>query len=138
MWRLMFLCLPLPVQAESLVAARNLPAQTVIAPGDVMLVDATIADALTGPETAIGQETRVAIYAGRPVRARDIGAPALVERNAIVTLVYAGPGLSIRADGRALARGRAGEVIRVMNLSSKTTVSGVIGPDGLIQVGEMP
>ncbi|MGA0539506.1 flagellar basal body P-ring formation chaperone FlgA [Neotabrizicola sp. VNH66] len=138
MWRVFLLLVPLPALADSLVAARTLPAQTVIGPADVMLVDADIPGALSGAEGAVGLETRVAIYAGRPVRAQDIGAPALVERNAIVTLVYSGAGLSIRTEGRALARGGAGDTIRVMNLSSKTTVSGIVGPDGMIQVGALP
>ena len=70
--RLLFLVLPWPAAAESLVAARTLPAQTVIAPGDVMLVDAAIPDALTEAQSAVGLETRVAIYAGRPVRAGKV------------------------------------------------------------------
>lgn len=127
-----------PARAESLVAARNLPAQTVIAPGDLMQVEAHIGGALTQPAEAVGQETRVAIYAGRPVRAGDIGPPALIERNSIVALEYRSEGLVIRAEGRALARGGAGEMIRVMNLASKTTVSGRIGADGLILVGGIP
>ncbi|SEC71683.1 flagellar basal body P-ring formation chaperone FlgA [Rhodobacter sp. 24-YEA-8] len=137
------LILPILIQAgtaraESLVAARNLPAQTIIAPGDLMQVVTSISGALTLPAEAVGQETRVAIYAGRPVRPGDIGPPALIERNSIVALEYRAGGLVIRAEGRALARGGAGEMIRVMNLASKTTVSGRIGADGLILVGGFP
>ena len=139
MWRLVLLLLWAgSASAESVVAARNLPAQTVISSGDLMLVEATISDALTDPTEAFGLETRVAIYAGRPVRVSDLGPPALIERNAIVALEYRSGGLVIRAEGRALARGGAGETIRVMNLVSKTTVTGRIGDDGLIQVGGLP
>ncbi|MBE2278027.1 MAG: flagellar basal body P-ring formation protein FlgA [Rhodobacteraceae bacterium] len=130
--------LPGAALADSLIAARTLPARTVISEGDVMTVDAEIAGAATSPEAAVGLETRVAIYAGRPVRTADLGAPALVERNAVVTLLYRAGGLSIRAEGRALARGGAGEEIRVMNLGSRTTVTGVIGPDGAVHVGDLP
>lgn len=140
MWRpvAMLLALPGVAAAESLVAARTLPAQTVISAGDVMLVDAAIPGALDAAAAAVGLETRVAIYAGRPVRAADIGAPALVERNALVTLVYRTGGLTIRAEGRALARAGAGEGIRAMNLASRTTVTGIVGPDGTILVGGNP
>ncbi len=100
-----------------------------------MLVDADIPGALTSAKAAIGQETRVAIYAGRPVKADDIGQPALVERNETVTLVYRAGGLLIMAEGRALARAGAGEMVRAMNLSSKTTVEGLVAPDGTIIVG---
>jgi flagella basal body P-ring formation protein FlgA len=90
---------------------------------------------LAYPVLAVGMEARVAIYAGRPVRAQDLGAPALVERNQLVPLIYLSGGLAISTEGRALARGAAGEVIRVMNLSSRNTVNGRVGPDGAIYVG---
>ncbi|NPD16951.1 flagellar basal body P-ring formation protein FlgA [Xinfangfangia sp. D13-10-4-6] len=139
MWKLLFLLLSADAAfADSVVAARHLPAQTLIAPGDLTVIDGRIPDALADASQAVGLETRVAIYAGRPVRPVDIGPPALVERNAIVALEYRAGGLVIRAEGRALARGSAGEMIRVMNLGSKTTVTGRIGGDGLIQVGGMP
>lgn len=136
MWRAIGLVLlSSPAFAESLVAARMLPARTVIAEGDVMVVDAEIPGALSSADAAIGQETRVAIYAGRAVKAEHIGQPALVERNATVTLVYRAGGLLIMAEGRSLARAAAGEVVRAMNLSSKTTVEGIVAPDGTIIVG---
>lgn len=127
-----------PAAAESLVAARTLPARSLLTAADVMMVDAEIPGALTLAEAALGQETRGVVYAGRPIRAADLGPPTLVERNARVTLVFAAGGLMIRAEGRALARGGAGDAIRVMNLASRTTVSGVIGPDGTVLVGDLP
>lgn len=139
MWRLLpFLIWADTAMAESLVAARNLPAQTLITPADLMQVEANISGALRHPSEAVGLETRVAIYAGRPVRFGDLGPAALIERNTIVALEYRSGGLVIRAEGRALARGGEGETIRVMNLESKTTVSGRVGADGLILVGGFP
>ena len=123
------------VQADSLVAARTLPAGTVIGEGDVMLVDAEIPEALTSAAEAVGQEARVALYAGRPIRSRDLGAETLIERNALVTLVYRSGNLTILAEGRALDRAAEGEMVRVMNLASKTTVSGRVLADGTIIVG---
>lgn len=71
------------------------------------------------------------------MRPSDLGTPTLVERNQIVNLVYMSGTLTILADGRALTRGAEGDVIRVMNLASKTTVSGRIAPDGRILVGDL-
>lgn len=127
--------LPGVAQADSLVAARTLPAGTVIGEGDVMLVDADIPEALTSTAAAVGQEARVAVYAGRPIRSRDLGAQTLVERNALVTLIYRAGNLIILAEGRALERASEGDMIRAMNLSSKTTVSGRVLADGTIIVG---
>ncbi|MFZ1482670.1 MAG: flagellar basal body P-ring formation chaperone FlgA [Paracoccaceae bacterium] len=127
---------PAVAAAESVVAVRTLPAQTVIEAADVTLVDAEIDGALSAITPALGQELKTTVYAGRPLRPENLGAPALIERNQIVSLVYRSGGLVILADGRALARGAEGDVIRVMNLASKSTVSGRVGPDGHILVGD--
>jgi|JI9StandDraft_2_1071091.scaffolds.fasta_scaffold537244_2 flagella basal body P-ring formation protein FlgA len=124
-----------PAAADSVVATRTIRAQTVIVPEDLTLVSAELGDALQDPSAAYGLETRVAIYAGRPVRPEDLGPPTLVQRNQTVTLVYASGALAISTEGRALARGSEGDTVRVINLASRTTVSGRIGPDGAVYVG---
>lgn len=124
-----------PATAETLVAARTLRAATLIGPADVVLIAEAHPGALTSPDEAIGLEARVALYAGRPIRPGDVGPAAVVERNGIVVLVYRRGGLSIFTEGRALGRGAPGEMIRVMNLSSRTTVSGLVAPDGSVLVG---
>lgn len=86
------------------------------------------------PLLLVGMEARVAIYAGRPVRPSDVGSPAIVDRNEIIPLIFTAGGLYIATDGRALGRAGVGEVIRVMNLSSRTTVSARIKEDGAAYV----
>ena len=135
MWRLLFLILPEMALADSLVATRTIRAQSVVQIDDITLVAAAIPGALTGTDGAVGLEARVAIYAGRPIKASDLGPPALIDRNQIVSLVYQSGGLAILAEGRALARGGVGDVIRVMNLASRSTVSGRVTADGTVQVG---
>lgn len=127
--------LPVPAVAESLIALRTMPAGTVLDPGTVGLAAEDHPGALSDMDDVIGQEARVVLYAGRPILARDIAPPAIVDRNQIVVLVYQRGPLSIFVDGRALGRGRAGDLVRVMNLGSHNTVSGVIAPDGSIHVG---
>lgn len=132
---LLLMVLAGPVSAESLVATRTIRAKSLVAPEDVTLVSAGLPGALSDPGQAVGLEARVSIYAGKPVRPGDLGPPTLVDRNQLVTLVYVSGGLAISTEGRALARGAEGDVIRVMNLGSRTTVTGRIGPDGAIYVG---
>jgi flagella basal body P-ring formation protein FlgA len=131
----LWLLLAGPALAGNVVATRTIPAGSIIGPEDVTLVDAVLPGALADLSLALGQETRTAIYAGRPVRASDLGPPTLVERNQLVPLIYRSGGLAISTEGRALARGSVGEVIRIMNLGSRTTVSGRIGADGAVYVG---
>ncbi len=139
MWRvLILLALPSVALADSVVAARTIRAQAVIGPDDVTLAAAAFPGALTDPAEAFGLEARVTLYAGRPVRAGDLGLPAIIARNQIVSISFRTGGLAIQAEGRALARGGVGDVIRVMNLGSRTTVSGRIAPDGQVVVGPNP
>jgi len=136
MWRgLLILVLATPVSAESVVATRTIRAKSLIVPEDLTLVSAELPGALNDPEAAVGQEARVSIYAGKPVRPGDLGSPTLVDRNQVVRLVYVTGGLAIATEGRALGRGSEGDEIRVMNLGSRNTVSGRIGPDGAVYVG---
>lgn len=128
------LLMPATAVAETLVAARTLRPATVIGPGDLAVIDEVHPGALRDPGEVLGLEARVALYAGRPIRPGDVGPAALVERNGIVTLVFHRGALAIATDGRALERGAAGEAVRVMNLSSRTTVTGVIAPDGRVHV----
>ena len=134
-WLLAALLLATPVQADSLVATRTIKAKTVIAAEDLTTVAAEIPGALKSADQALGLEARVTLYAGRPIRAEDLGTPTLVDRNQKVTLVFQSTGLTIRVDGRALDRGSVGEDIRVMNLSSRQTVTGTVAVDGTILVG---
>jgi flagellar basal body P-ring formation protein FlgA len=141
MRRVIFLMMPifLPIagmaMADSLVATRTIRAQGIVQAEDVTLVAADIPNALTQVADAVGQEARVAIYAGRPIGVADVGPPALVDRNQIVPLAYQSGTLAILTEGRALTRGGVGDVIRVMNLASRSTVSGRVSATGTVVVG---
>ena len=122
-------------RAEMLVAARTIRAQALIAPTDLAWAEGTMQGAFADPADVLGQEARLAIYAGRPILAGDIGPPALVERNQTVTLVYSRGGLTILAEGRSLGRGGAGDSLRAMNIASRTTITGRVAADGTVHVG---
>lgn len=123
-----------PAIADTVLATRTLRPQTVITAADVEVSEADMPGAYTLAEDVIGQEARVAIYAGRPIRIEDIGPPAIVERNEIVTLYYSKSGLMIATEGRSLQRGGVGDRVRVMNLSSRSTVTGRVLRDGRVSV----
>ncbi|MFV0475098.1 MAG: flagellar basal body P-ring formation chaperone FlgA [Pikeienuella sp.] len=125
-----------PAGAESVVAARAIAAKTVVGAADLRLAAAEIPGALADPAAAIGLEARVTIYAGRPVRPGDLTPPALVERNEIVRLSFESGGLAIDTEGRALERGALGARIRVMNLASRTVVSGAVSGVAAVSVSK--
>jgi len=133
--RWFILCLlPAPVWADAYVANRVIRAGDVIRAEDISAVQADIPHALTSAEQIAGQEARVTLYPGRPIRADQLGAPAVVDRNQIVSLAYHSGNLAITTEGRALSRGSVGDVIRVLNLASRAALQGQIMPDGSVRV----
>lgn len=124
-----------PAMADTVIAARTIRAQTLLTVGDVQLAKGDVAGAYGALEAVIGQEARVALYAGRPIRSNEVGPPALIDRNQIVILLYRQGGLRMAAEGRALGRAGAGDRLKVMNLASRQTISGIVRKDGTVTVG---
>ncbi|WP_417258436.1 flagellar basal body P-ring formation chaperone FlgA [Celeribacter sp.] len=128
---------PTNSHADTLVAARTIRAQSILTAADLKVVEGDIAGTLISVDEAIGLETRGMLYAGRPIRMSDVGPPALIERNSIVPLYFKQGALTISADARSLSRAGVGDAVRVMNLSSKTIVTGIVGPNGGVYVGRL-
>ena len=132
----LILCLlPALAQAGGLVPTRTIPSRSVLVPGD-LIVDAraTVETGLT-IEDSVGMEAQVTLYPGRPVRPGDLGPAAVVERNQIVVLRFRRGSLAIETEGRSLDRAPPGTWIRVMNLSSRTVISGRVTAAGAVEVG---
>ena len=124
------------VLAQSVTPVRAIRSQTMIEAEDLALGEEPVPGAATSIEEVIGMEAKVALYPGRPILFSNLREPALVERNAVVRMSYVNGPLRIVTDGRALDRAAAGEMVRVMNLASKQTVTGVVAADGSIEVGQ--
>ncbi len=122
------------VSAEILVPVRTIRAREIIGAKDLAIKNADIIGALSNPDDIVGQEARITLYPGRPVRPGDVGPAAIIGRNDIVTLIFARGELRIATEGRSLGRGAPGEIVRVMNMSSRATVTGKIMADGTIEV----
>jgi len=125
--------LPQWALAGSVIANRTLPAGTVIAAEDV----SPAPERPGGPadlERIVGQQLRATVYRGRRIDPSALTAPMLVGRNQIVTIAYERAALRIEAEGRALSSGSVGQIVRVMNNSSRVTVSGRVAADGTVIV----
>jgi flagella basal body P-ring formation protein FlgA len=121
-----------PAAADTLVAARTIRARTMLTGADVALGPG--AGGLTDPAAAIGREARRTLYKGQPIQPEDLTTPATIERNQTVMLAYRAGPLTILAEGRALGRAGPGDAVRVMNLASRATVSGIVAGDGSVLV----
>ncbi len=133
---LVLVLLASPAVAETVVAARTIPPQTVIAIEDLMVHDSVVPGGLSDPRGLVGMEARVALFQGRPIRTADVGFPAIVERNQNVQMIYRAGGMLIATEGRALGRAGPGDTIRVMNIASRNTVNARIGVDGAAYVSQ--
>jgi flagellar basal body P-ring formation protein FlgA len=131
---LALMLLPSPALADAVILTRSLPARATVGLADITTVAADIPGAATAPDQVLGQALRVAVQAGRPLRVDDLTAPEVVARNQLIRLHYTLGGMTIAAEGRALDAGAIGQSVRVMNLSSRGTVQGVVLPDGSVQV----
>jgi flagella basal body P-ring formation protein FlgA len=130
------ICIAAPkLLAETVIAAGTIRGQSLIMASDVATAPGMTPGALSDPADAIGMEAAVNLYAGRPIRPGDLRPPAIIDRNAIVTIRYAHGALTIIAEGRAMDRAATGEVLRVMNLSSRSTVTATASAPGLVTVG---
>lgn len=123
-----------PVFADTVVPARTIRPNQIIAEMDVVFAAGDLVTGYARLSDVIGQEARVALYAGRPILMGDIGPPAIISRNQIVGLRYSANGINISTEGRALERGAVGDRIRVMNLGSRATIFGQILGNGTIQI----
>ena len=92
-------------------------------------------DIVTDPRYMIGQEPRIQLRAGAPVRGADLQRPVLVPRNSTVTMTVTTPFMRLTTQGRAVEEGGKGDVIRVTNLQSKRVVEAIVdGPGTAIVV----
>ena len=57
-----------------------------------------------------------------------------MQRDQNVTLIYESPGLYLTVRGKAIEGGTEGDVVNVMNLQSKRTVSGVVTGRGQVSI----
>lgn len=123
---------------EVYVAARPIDRGTVITAADIepqrVARNRLTARQITDPSQVIGQAARQALQVGRPLRAADVEPPLLVRRGAKVTLVYHTGGMTLTTIGQAMANGAAGDLIDVLNLQSRRTVTGIVRSRDQIEV----
>jgi len=124
----------LAVGSQTVVAANAIRARGIITSEDLVVLDKDTIGGFSNVAEIIGLEARVNLYAGRVIRASEIGAPAILERNQLVMMVYNTGQLTISTEGRVLNRAGVGELVRVMNLTSRMTVSGRVLFNGTIEV----
>ncbi len=125
------------VQAPVLVATRPLASGQQLTAADVTLQVAELtqlpAGVITTVQDAVGKVLSSGVVAGNPLRQDMLRAPILVRQGQNVRLVAQGQGFKVSSEGRALSNGAAGQQVQVKAQNGQT-VSGVVQPDGTIEV----
>src|SRR2546421_906527 len=122
---------------EAAVLARGIERNEVIKSSDVVIErrpkSEVGADGATR-DRAVGMQARRQLRAGQALRTADLAKPDLVQRDQNVTLIYDAPGIYLTMRGKALDNGTEGDVVNVMNLQSKRTLSGTVTGRGQVSI----
>jgi flagella basal body P-ring formation protein FlgA len=122
---------------EAAVLARAIERNEVLKSSDVIVErrsKAEVGNDVAGRDRAVGMQARRQLRAGQALRIADLAKPDLVQRDQAVTLIYESAGLYLTIRGKALEGGTEGDVVNVLNLQSKRTVSGVVIGRGQVSV----
>lgn len=122
---------------EAAVVARNIERNEVLKSSDVLVErrpKAEVGTDAAARDRAVGMQARRQLRAGQAIKTADLAKPDLVQRDQNVTLIYETPGIYLTMRGKALDGGTEGDVVSVMNLQSKRTVSGTVTGRGQVSI----
>lgn len=83
-------------------------------------------ETVTDPDLLIGKTAKRTISANRPIRVSELAEPAILEKDALIKMVYRSNNMEITTSGIALDAGAKGDVISVRNLNSNKIVHAVV------------
>jgi len=128
----------LSVFESVVVASRPLSRGSKVGPGDLELLREDVTRLTSGYYSAIeevrGMEVRRSIRAGMVLNRSLVKAPILIKRGEKVTITAASGSVQVRMEGKALDAGARGELIEVLNLSSKQKVEAEVIAPGVVRV----
>ncbi|MFL6792213.1 MAG: flagellar basal body P-ring formation chaperone FlgA [Bradyrhizobium sp.] len=122
---------------EAAVLARNVERGDVLKSSDVVIErrpKVEVGADAAARDNALGMQARRQLRAGQALKTADLAKPDLVQRDQSVTLIYEAAGLYLTMRGKALENGTEGDVVNVMNLQSKRSVSGIVTGRGQVSI----
>ncbi len=122
---------------EAAVLVRNMDRNELLKASDVVIErrpKAEIGGDAAVRNRVIGMQARRQLRAGQALKVADLVKPDLVQRDQTVTLIYEAAGLYLTVRGKALDGGTEGDVVSVLNLQSKRTVTGTVIGRGQIAI----
>jgi flagella basal body P-ring formation protein FlgA len=122
---------------EAAVLMRDVERGDILKSSDVMTErrpKAEIVGEAANRDRAVGMQVRRSIRASQALKAADLAKPDLVQREQGVTLIFQTPGLYLTMRGKSLDNGTEGDVVNVLNLQSKRTVTGTVIGRGQVAI----
>jgi flagella basal body P-ring formation protein FlgA len=114
---------------EAAVLTRNVERNELLKSSDIVTErrpKAEVGADVAVRDRALGMQMRKQVRSGQALKLADLAKPDLVQRDQNVTLIYETAGLYLTVGGKAMENGTQGDVVNVLNLQSKRTVSGVV------------
>jgi flagella basal body P-ring formation protein FlgA len=122
---------------ETAVLMRDVERGDILKSSDVVVErrpKAEISGEAASRERAVGMQMRRSIRAGQALKVADLAKPDLVQRDQTVTLIFQSAGLYLTVRGKSLDNGTEGDVVNVLNLQSKRTVTGTVIGRGQVAI----
>ncbi len=75
--------------ADTVIAKHLIRPRSTVSSVDILITSSSIPNGYSMPEEVIGLEAKTLIYPGRPLGPHNLRMPAVIERNAVVTVHFA-------------------------------------------------
>ncbi len=122
---------------EAAVLTRDVDRNTLLKFSDIVMErrpKAEVGHDAASQDHVVGMQARRQMRAGQALHGADLTRPDLVQRDEAVTLIYRAAGIYLTVRGKAIEAGTEGDIVNVLNLQSKRTVSGVVVGRGQVSV----
>jgi flagella basal body P-ring formation protein FlgA len=122
---------------EAAVLTRNVERTDLLKSSDIIVErrpKAEIGGEAAMRDRVVGMQVRRAMRAGQALKVADLTKPDLVQRDQGVTLICQTAGLYLTTRAKALDNGTEGDVVNVLNLQSKRTVTGIVTGRGQVTI----
>jgi flagella basal body P-ring formation protein FlgA len=122
---------------EAAVLTRNVERTDMLKSSDIIVErrpKLEVGGDAAGRQSSLGMQMRHPMRAGQALRVADLAKPDLVQKDQGVTVIYQTAGLYLTTRGKAIDNGTEGDVVNVMNLQSKRTVTGIVTGRGQVTI----
>jgi flagella basal body P-ring formation protein FlgA len=90
--------------------------------------------AVTALEDVVGMQVRRLLAQGRPIMQQSVMQPRIIDRGDRVAIHYRDGPLKLVAPGRALGDAHRGQEVKIVNLTSNTSIVATAAAEGIVEV----